>query len=144
MKPSCSSRLLIHCSKSNDPQFLDQVERLHSLFLMGRWAIVLLLWLIVGIGSLWSLRHEFTMITERFTWAALRYALAFNLLSTLGLTTCIGPTVALLVWQTRNMLFGLPKPELERLEKYVIKIREQGDSHPLWTHICKHRIHPFP
>lgn len=102
---------------------------------MGRWVIVFLLWVIIGFASAWSLRHEFTMISERFTWAALRYGLAFNIWSTLGLSVCIGPTVALLVWQTRNLLFGLPKIELTRLEKYVMKVREQGQSHPLWSYI---------
>lgn len=76
------------------------------------------------------------MLSERFTWAALRYGLAFNIWSTLGLSICIGPTVALLVWQTRNILFGLPKPELRRMEKYIIKVREQGNSHPLWSYVC--------
>lgn len=76
------------------------------------------------------------MVSERFTWAALRYGLAFNIWSTLGLSMCVGPTVALLVWQTRNMLFGLPKTELVRLEQYVLKVREQGKSHPLWAYIC--------
>lgn len=76
------------------------------------------------------------MLSEHFTWAALRYGLAFNLWSTLGLSICIGPTVALLVWQTRNILFGLPKPELSKLEKYVMKVREQGSSHPLWSYLC--------
>ena len=136
MQPLSPSRLLIHCSKTHDPQFLQQLERLHHVFVMGRWTIVLLLWLLVGIVSTWSLRHEFTMLSERFTWAALRYGLAFNIWSTLGLSICIGPTVALLVWQTRNILFGLPKPELRRLEKHVMKIREQGNSHPLWSHVC--------
>lgn len=136
MKPSCRPRLLIHCAESHDPQFLEQIERLHYLFVLGRWAIVILLWLVIGMVSTWSLRHEFAMISERFTWAALRYGLAFNIWSTLGLSMCIGPTVALLVWQTRNMLFGLPKIELARVEKYVLKVREQGKSHPLWSYIC--------
>ena len=135
MKPSCRSRLLSHCSQSHDPQFLAQLERLHHLFVVGRWVIVIVMWLLIGIVSVWSLRHEFDMVSERFTWAALRYGLAFNIWSTLGLSICIGPTVALLVWQTRNILFGLPKPELARLEKYVIKVREQGESHPLWAYI---------
>ena len=130
------SRLLIHCSTSHDPQFLMQMERLHHLFVIGRWVIVVLLWLLIGIVSAWSLRHEFLMVSDRFTWAALRYGLAFNIWSTMGLSICIGPTVALLVWQTRNILFGLPETELTRLEKYVMKVREQGRSHPLWSYIC--------
>ena len=136
MKPSCRPRLLIHCAESHDSQFLDQIERLHHIFVVGRWVIVILMWIFIGSISAWSLRHEFAMVSERFTWAALRYGLAFNIWSTMGLAICIGPTVALLVWQTRNILFGLPKPELARLEKYVLKIREQGKSHPLWSYVC--------
>ncbi|NET49346.1 MAG: hypothetical protein F6K09_11595 [Merismopedia sp. SIO2A8] len=136
MKRLYAPTLLRHCANRYDPQFIQEMERLHSLFVAGRWGVAVCLWMCVGLVSLWALRHEFVMITERFTWAAVRYGLAFNILPTLGLSICVGPTVALLVWQARNIVFGLPKKEVIRLEKQVLKIKEQGSSHPLWRYVC--------
>lgn len=135
MKSSRHHRLLIHSSCSHDAQLLAQMEQLHRVFVVGRWLLVVILWSVLGIASAWALRHEFAMVTHRFTWAAIRYGLAFNIWATLGLSICIGPTVALLVWQTRNLLWGLPKLETVRLQKYVVKIRDQGPKHPLWGYI---------
>ena len=136
MKPSCVSASLIHNPEEYDPQCVEEMERLHRLFVIGRWCIVLMLWTLIGFASIWSLRHEFVMVRHRFTWAAVRYGLAFNIWSALGLSICIGPTVALLVWQTRNILFGLPRKEAHRLKNYVLRIRGQGESHPLWKYVC--------
>ena len=135
MKPSRHHRLLIRSSDSHDAELLAHMERLHRIFVVGRWTLVVILWGFIGIASAWSLRHEFAMVSHRFTWAAVRYGLAFNIWSTLGLSVCVGPTVALLVWQTRNLLWGLPRSEILRLQKYVLKIREQGPKHPLWGYI---------
>jgi hypothetical protein len=46
-------------------------------------------------------------------------------------------TLAVLIWQSRNILFGLPENEQRRLEQQVLRIREQGQSHPLWKWICR-------
>lgn len=140
MKPSRHHRLLIRSSDSYDAELLAHMERLHRVFVAGRWVLVLILWVVIGIVSTWSLRHEFAMVSHRFTWAAVRYGLAFNIWPTLGLSICIGPTVALLVWQTRNLLWGLPKSESLRLQKYVLKIRDQGPKHPLWGYVFERPV----
>ncbi|MEB3148156.1 MAG: hypothetical protein VKL60_03945, partial [Sphaerospermopsis sp.] len=90
------------------------------------------LWVIIAPVCLWNLRTEFTLWQQYFTWVAVRYGLMFHPLSTLGLAFCIGMTVSVLVWQSRNILIGLPQPEKQRLEQQVFKIRQQGPSHPLW------------
>jgi hypothetical protein len=59
-----------------------------------------------------------------------------NILPTFGLTFCLGMTAAVLVWQSRNILLGLPQQEKQRLEKQVYRIRQQGQTHPLWKWIC--------
>lgn len=120
---------------SSDREFAAQVERLHLLTVYGRWCVVFLFWLTLGGISLWHLRFEFALWSEYFTWAAARYAIAFNRWAAVGLSTCIGLTVSVLVWQSRNILWGRSKSEQEQLVNQVLRIRKQGPSHPLWKWI---------
>jgi hypothetical protein len=120
-----------------DAIFRQQVDRLHHLTVYGRWLFVLGLWLTVGTLSLWGLRYPIELIHEYFTWAAVYYGLHFHPLPTIGLATCIAFTTAVLVWQSRNILLGLPKRDRERLERQVLRIRKQGRSHPLWKYVCQ-------
>lgn len=120
-----------------DPTFKQQVQRLHQLTVYGRWSVVGLLWISVAPLSLWALRSEITLWLQYFTWVAVRYGLYYNPLPTFALALCIGMTVSVLVWQSRNILLGLPRPEQRRLEQQVSRIRQQGPSHPLWKWVCQ-------
>jgi uncharacterized membrane protein len=120
-----------------DPIFKQQVQRLHQLTVYGRWLVVGLLWVSIGFLSLWGLRAEIVLWRQYFTWVAVRYGLYYNPLPTFGLALCIGMTVSVLVWQSRNILLGLPSEEQQRLEKQVYRIRQQGPSHPLWKRVCQ-------
>ena len=118
-----------------DPKFQAAVQRLHQMTVIGRWLVVIGLWSTIGVLSLWGLRYPISLMQEYFTWAALRTGLASNWLPTLGLGICIGMTLSVLIWQSRNILFGLPINEQQNLEKTVLRIRQQGKSHPLWKWI---------
>lgn len=118
-----------------DPKFQAAVQRLHRATVIGRWLVVTGLWSTIGVLSLWGLRYPISLMQEYFTWAALRTGLASNWLPTLGLGLCIGMTLSVLIWQSRNILFGLPIAEQKNLEKAVLRIRQQGKSHPLWKWI---------
>jgi hypothetical protein len=120
-----------------DPSFAQQVQKLHRLTVYGRWLFCLFLWLTLAPISLWCLREEIVLWRQYFTWVAVRYGLFYHPFSTIGLAFCIGMTVAVLVWQSRNILMGLPQQEQQRLEKQVCRIRQQGSSHPLWKWICQ-------
>jgi hypothetical protein len=120
-----------------DASFVLQVEKLHRLTVYGRWLFCLLLWLTLAPICLWSLREEIVLWRQYFTWMAVRYGLFYHPFSTIGLAFCIGMTAAVLVWQSRNILMGLPRKEQQRLEKQVCQIRQQGSSHPLWKWICQ-------
>lgn len=122
-------------SPNLDPKFQAAVQRLHQLTVLGRWLVVIGLWCTIGALSLWGLRYPISLMQEYFTWAALRHGLANNLPSTIGLALCIGMTLSVLVWQSRNILFGLPPNEQKQLEQKVLKIWQQGKSHPLWKWI---------
>jgi hypothetical protein len=122
--------------ENTDPSFAQQVQRLHRLTVYGRWLFVICLWLTIAPFSLWNLRTEITQWQQYFTWVAVRYGLQYHPLSTLGLAFCIGMTAAVLVWQSRNILMGLPQQEKQRLEKQVCRIRQQGRTHPLWKWVC--------
>lgn len=120
-----------------DPTFKQQVQRLHQLTVYGRWLFVTLLWTTIAPLSLWGLRSEIALWRQYFTWVAVRYGLYYNPLPTLGLAFCIGMNVSVLVWQSRNILLGLPRQEERRLEQHVRRIRQQGPSHPLWKWVCQ-------
>ncbi|MDJ0733086.1 MAG: hypothetical protein QNJ47_03220 [Nostocaceae cyanobacterium] len=120
-----------------DPVFAQQVQKLHRLTVWGRWLFIASSWVTIAPLSLWELREEILLWKQYFTWVALRFGLFYHPLATLGLGFCIGMTVATLVWQSRNIIWGLPQQELKRLEKQVDRIRQQGPSHPLWKWVCK-------
>jgi len=119
-----------------DPVFQEQVERLHQVSVSGRWLVVGALWLTVAPLSLWNLRSEISLWLDYFTWTAVRYGLAYHRWAAMGLGLCLGMTLAVLLWQSRNLLWGRPRQEQRRLEQQVLQIRRQGPSHPLWQWVC--------
>ncbi|MEC4983084.1 MAG: hypothetical protein SAJ37_19550 [Oscillatoria sp. PMC 1068.18] len=123
-----------------DPDFNKQVERLHRLTVYGRWLVVGLSWLIFAPLGIWGLREEISLWLEHFTWAAVRYGLAYNRLAAVCLAFCLGMTTAVLIWQSRNILFGLPVQERRQLEKKVRRIQAKGPTHPLWKWVCQSRL----
>jgi hypothetical protein len=127
---------------SYNPNLSPELMRLHQVTVWGRWLVVVCLWLTVGLLSLWGLRGEMALWMQYFTWAAVRYGLAYNPIPAFGLALCIGLTVATLVWQSRNILLGLPVPEKQRLEQQVHRIRQQGPTHPLWQWVYGDRATP--
>lgn len=120
-----------------EPDFQAQIQRLHQLTVYGRWLLVVFLWLTVVPISLWRWRYELSLMRSYFTWSALRYGILFNPLPALILCLCIAITCAVLVWQSRNLLIGIPDQEHKRLEQQVRRISRQGPSHPLWNWIFK-------
>ena len=120
-----------------DRKFKLQVQKLHQLTVYGRWLVVLVCWLTLGPMGFWGLHQEFSLWLENFTWTAVRYALYYNRLSTICLAACIGVSAAVLTWQSRNILLGIPAREIYRLERQVKAIRAQGPTHPLWKWVCK-------
>lgn len=117
---------------ANESSYQQQIERLRGILLRRWWLVCGGLWLTVGVLSLWGLRHEVAPIRQYFTWTAVRYALAYNRLAAMGLGICAGLTVALLVAESRHILFGLTRGEHERLNRLRQRIEEQGERHPLW------------
>ena len=121
-----------------DPAFQHELERLHQLSVRGRWAVIGSLWLTVSPLSLWLMRDDIRLMRDYFTWSSLRYSLAFNPIASLGLVLCLGLTMGVLLWQSRNILLGLSKHDLKYLEMRLLRIRQQGESHPLWKCVCDH------
>lgn len=126
---------LAHISET-DPAFQQQVQRLYRLTLYGRWIFVAGLWLILLPLSLWGLRHEIPLWVDYFTWTALRYSLLYNPVPAFGLILCFSTTLSVLLWQICNALFGVSPHYKRRLEKQLLRIRQQGESHPLWKWVC--------
>jgi hypothetical protein len=127
-----------------DPIFQQQVQRLYQITLYSRWVIVALLWLVITPFCLWGLRDEIPLWFDYFTWTAVRYSLIYNPLSALGLALCFGATLAVLLWQGCNVLFGVSPDYKRQLEKQLFKIRQQGKSHPLWKWVCEPETHNLP
>lgn len=120
-----------------DPTFKTQIQRLYQLTVYGRWLFVGILWVTLAPLSMWNWRYEFSLLRAYFTWSAVRYSIFYNPLPAIGLAICIGMTAAVLVWQSRNLLLGIPALEQRRLEQQVRRIGQQGPSHPLWKWVCK-------
>ncbi len=115
-----------------DPQFEQAIQRLHQWMLWGRWIVVLILWLSIAPLSVYALRSEVSLWLDYFTWAALRYGLAFNPVPTLGLALCLASLLSALLWQSQHALLGISDRERQRLLRRVQRIHQQGPSHPLW------------
>ena len=120
----------------SDPAFGQQVQRLYRLTVYSRWLFIVFVWLTIVPASLWDLRMEIVLWQEYFTFAAVRYGLVSHPFATLGLAFSIGIILAVLIWQSRNILFGLSTEEKKQLEDRVWNIRKQGSNHPLWKWIC--------
>lgn len=119
----------------NQSDFEQKVARLHKLTLYSRWLFVLVSWLTLGSYALWNLREEIALCFDYFTWAAVYYGFHFNFVPTLCLAFCVGMTISVLIWQSRNIIWGLPANEQRQLAKKVEKIQAQGKKHPLWKWI---------
>jgi hypothetical protein len=124
----------------SDPDFSRPVQRLHQLTVYSRWVFVVGCWLAIAPWSLWKLRDDIALLQQYFTWSSLRYGLAYQPLAYLGLAFCIAITGSVLVWQSRNLLWGLPTRERERLEKRVRAIHTTGPRHPLWHWVMGKRF----
>ncbi len=120
-----------------DPIFKSQIDNLYRLNVYGRWLVIGLMWLTIGAYSLWGLRYPISLIQEDFTWAAVKYGLITELIPALGLCLCVGMMTGTLVWQSRNIIWGISKKEQQRLIQQVGNIRKQGSSHPLWKFVVK-------
>lgn len=124
-------------SEIEDDELRQVVKRLHIAMVKVRWAIVVALWVLLLPPVLWVLRRDIRLMLDTFTWTAVRYALAFKPWAAVALSLCIGMTLGVLVWQSRNILYGLPEKEVKRLQKQAKQICEQGDRHPLWRWVGK-------
>lgn len=122
-----------------DSKFPREVEKLYKVTVYSRWLFVFLCWITLGSIGIWGLRHEIALWLDYFTWSAVRYGLIFNPLPALCLTLCIAMTTSVLIWQSRNDLFGIPASEKARLEKWVAKIRKYGPRHPFWKLVISER-----
>jgi uncharacterized Tic20 family protein len=118
--------------ETSNSQFQRQVKKFYRLTVYARWLFILFCWLTLGTYAIWGLRHEISLWFDYFTWSAVRYGLMFNIIPAICLIFCIGITVSVLVWQSRNIIWGLPSQEKQQLEKQVERILVAGNKHPLW------------
>jgi hypothetical protein len=115
-----------------DPDFAADLERLAVLTVRLRWAVVVGLWLTIGALSLWGIRENLALMSQYFTWAALHYTFRFNRFNALGIMICMVMTLSVLLGQSRDILFGRSGSEQERLHQQLLRIKQQGESHPMW------------
>lgn len=115
-----------------DTSLKQQVQRLHRVRICSRWLVVATVWMSFGTYGIWGMRREIALWQQHFTWAAVRYALTYNLMPAFCLFFCLGVTTAVSVWQSQRALLGIPRQERQRLEKQVKRIQATGPRHPLW------------
>ncbi|MDE5073701.1 MAG: hypothetical protein O4861_16390 [Trichodesmium sp. St16_bin4-tuft] len=121
----------------DEPVLQVQVQRLYRLTIYCRWLIAMFLWSSIGSLSIWNLRREIYLWLDNFTWVAISYGLAYNKMPALGLGLCFGTTTAILVWQSRHILWGISPGEQKDLEQQVRQIKKKGPTHPLWKWVIQ-------
>jgi hypothetical protein len=104
-----------------DPSLKRQVHQLYRRQLSRRWWLILGLWLTVGAYSLWELRYPISLIQEDFTWAAVKYGIAFQPLPSFGLFFCVMMTISNLFRSLSYQLWGIPKDEEKKLAQKVLR-----------------------
>ncbi len=75
------------------------------------WLATLGLCLTILPWSLWELRATWRQLNAYFTWVALHYGFVYGRWPALGLGLCIGLVVALLVGESRHIIWGLSRQE---------------------------------
>ena len=81
------------------------------------------------------LRYHISLLMEYFTWAGVRYGLAFNPIPATGLAITILLTLSSTISRWFYKTYGLTATEVQRLEKRVKRIQARGESHPLWARV---------
>lgn len=119
-----------HSASLKKPVHLTTVKLMH-LIVLGRWLLVLCLWLTLGIYGLWGLRAEVPLWRDYLTWTSVRYGLIYNPEASLALFFCVGYTCAVLIWHSQKLLRGWSEREQYKLEKKAEKIN-QDSKH--WLH----------
>lgn len=99
-------------------------QNLYYAQIKRQWFTITVLWLIFLPFGLWTWRDNLSLIHDYFTWSAIRYALAFHLGATLGLSFCLGMTLGLLLRQSIHILRGLSDKEKYYLEQQIAKSEE--------------------
>jgi len=115
----------------------NEIEALRQNMMKTWWLLCLGLWIVIGLPCLWWIRQDLVEIAEYFTWAAVRSIFLFQRVAGTGVAFCIAVTFALLVSESRQILWGISKEERHRLAKNLDRIHEQGPTHPQWKIIRK-------
>ncbi len=110
----------------------QEIEALRQAMMRTWWWVCFGLWLSVGLLSLWWVRSDLQELRQYFTWTAVRFMLIYNRLAAMGLGLCFGLTLALLLSESRQILWGISEGEYARLLSNLEKIHAQGPSHPQW------------
>ena len=110
----------------------QEIEALRQAMMRTWWWVCLGLWLTGGLLSLWWVRSDLQELRQYFTWTAVRYMLVYHRPAAMGLGLCFGLTLALLLSESRQILWGISEGEYARLLSSLNKIHEQGPSHPQW------------
>lgn len=110
-----------------------EAERLLALQIRVRWGIVSLIWLVLGVPSLWMLRADIRRLLEFFTWAGVKYPLLYEPKIGFCLCVCVATTLTTLMWQCKFEWLGPSASERHELEKLAASIRKRGSEHFLWS-----------
>ncbi|MDX2272132.1 MAG: hypothetical protein NW237_09325 [Cyanobacteriota bacterium] len=113
-------------SLSRDAEKLLAFYQKLSLWSLG------VVWLGIGIPSLWGLRVEIGRLWEYFTWAGLRYSLFYEpRLPNVGLLFCLAYSLTVMISESRYQLIGLLKSERDLLEMQTRWLLQLPHQHPL-------------
>jgi len=115
----------------------QEIEALRQNMMKTWWLICLGCWIVIGLPCLWWIRADLIEIAEYFTWAAVRSIFLFQRVAGTGVAFCIAVTFALLVSESRQIIWGISPEERTRLVNNLDRIHAQGPTHPQWKIISK-------
>jgi hypothetical protein len=116
---------------TTDEPLSPLAQKLARLNLLGRWLLVLVLWLTLGSYGIWVLSQEFFLWQDYLTWAVVRLSLGYNYGASIALTFCVAYTCAVLVWHSQKILRGWSGRECYRLNRWAEKLTK-NQNHWLW------------
>ncbi len=116
---------------SVEPRLRRAVVRLYWYRQRQRWRTILLLWLVLVPLCLWGLREMLGLLTDYFTWSAIRYGLAYHPLPAIGLLSTMILTTTRSLAMAWSRLIGPSQRQVRQMEAIAQQIQNQGKTHPL-------------
>lgn len=127
-------------------------QQVYLAYQSGLFKAMGLVWLVMGIPSLWALREDLLRLVRYFTWTGLRFSLLYKpSWPSFGILFCLIFTLYVLMSQSRYEVLGLMDTERQLLETVAVRLRRLPQHHYLRRYFLqdhlsspKHEVSQLP